>query len=110
MEAASVGRDKLEVSHLQYVDDTIFAVKGSLVNAIAIKRLLILFEVISRLKANFEKSCVFAVNVENEVLMEMANILGCKVGVWPILYLGLSVGGRSNTVTGLRHGRERSIK
>lgn len=35
-----VGRDKVKVSHIQYADDTVFIVEGSIENALAIKWLL----------------------------------------------------------------------
>lgn len=53
---AMVGKDAVVVSHLQYADDTIFTVKGSMENARALKWLLKNFEVISCLKVSFDKS------------------------------------------------------
>lgn len=91
---AEVGRDKIVVSHLQYADDTIFAVEGNVENAKAIKQLLCNFEILSGLSVNYDKSCVYGVNVSNESLNEMATFLGCKVGGLPFDYLGLKVGGR----------------
>lgn len=98
LKAVAVGREKVEVSHLQYADDTIFTVKGTMENARAIKFLLKWFEVISGLKVNFNKSCVYGLNLEEEELEEMADILECKVGQLPIPYLGLRVVGRVSGV------------
>ncbi|KAL6565665.1 hypothetical protein OROHE_004720 [Orobanche hederae] len=94
--APSVGRNKVEISLLQYADDTIFAVKGTADNARAVNWLLKFFEVISGLSINFDKSTVFGVNVGDEEFDEWARILGCRVGTWPMSYLGLRVGGRVN--------------
>lgn len=98
IKAATVGRNKVKVSHLQYADDTIFTIEGSMENARALKRLLIEFEMISGLAVNYNNSNVFGVNLDPEGIGTMAEVLGCMVGEWPIPYLGLRVGGRSNGV------------
>lgn len=98
LQAVLVGSNKVEVSHLQYADDIIFTVKGTPENARALKWLLKNFEVISGLRVNFEKSCTYGVNVGEEGMAELAGILGCKEGNWPLWYLGLQVGGMANGV------------
>lgn len=40
IKAATVGRDKVEISHLQYADDIIFSVKGNVENTTVVKWLL----------------------------------------------------------------------
>lgn len=69
-------------------------------NARALKWLLNFFEVISGLLVNYDKSCVFGLNLDEESLVEMAVELGCNIGILPIPYLGLRVGagGRINGV------------
>lgn len=67
-------------------------------NAKAVKWILKNFEIISGLSVNFEKSCAYGINVENDLLEEIANELGCRVGSWPIPYLGVKIGGRVNGV------------
>lgn len=42
--AVHVGRNKVEISHLQYADDTLFVVDGKLENTVALKQLLKNFE------------------------------------------------------------------
>lgn len=79
--------------HLQYADDTIFSVRENLENAKSVKYLLRLFEVISGLTVNYDKSCVYRVNLDDEELGEIADVMGCQVGTWPIPYLGLKVRG-----------------
>lgn len=100
IQAAVVGRQRLEVSHIQYADDTLFVVEGSTGNAEAIKWILKNFELISGLKVNFEKSSVFGINLDSQKMDEVAGILGCKVGSLPLPYLGLKVGGRINGIEG----------
>lgn len=50
-----VGKLKVEVNLLQYVDDTLFFGKASLANVLTIKSVLRYLELISRLKVNFHK-------------------------------------------------------
>lgn len=67
-------------------------------NARVVKWLLKNFEAISGLMVNFDKSLVYGVNLSGEEMKEMANILGYKVGSWPIPYLGMKVCRRINGV------------
>lgn len=90
----------MEISHIQYADDTVFIVDGCKENAIALKMLLKNFERLSGLEVNFDKSCVFGINVADDILDEITSILRCKVGGGSIPYLGLSVGGRIHGVEG----------
>lgn len=91
---ATIGREKVEVSILQYVDDTMFVVEGSVENAEALKWMLKNFEVMSGLKVNFHKSYVYGLNMDENGLLEVAGLLRCRVGAFPLSYLGLRVGGR----------------
>ncbi|KAL8534092.1 hypothetical protein ACS0TY_010201 [Phlomoides rotata] len=61
-------------------------------NAWTIRRILRNMEILSGLKVNFEKCSVLGVNVVNEKLRGIADILGCRVGTIPFLYLGIKVG------------------
>lgn len=69
-------------------------------NAKTVMKLLKNFEGIYGLSVNFEKSCVFGMNMEREELKEIARELGCSVGEFSIPYLGLKVGGRLNGAEG----------
>ncbi|GAU46455.1 hypothetical protein TSUD_402220 [Trifolium subterraneum] len=59
----------------------------------ALKAVLILFQSISGLKVNFNKSMLFGVNVNDSWLHEAASVMNCKHGRLPFLYLGLPIGG-----------------
>jgi len=59
----AVGRDKVDVSILQYADDTIFFGEASMENTKAIKVILRTFEMVSGLKINFAKSSFGAIQV-----------------------------------------------
>lgn len=82
----------MEVSHLQFADDTLIIGENCSKNIWSIKALLQLFESVSGLKVNFFKSQLLGVNVEDGWLQQAASFLNCKVRVFPFVYLGLSIG------------------
>jgi len=45
----------------------------------------------SGMKINYEKSEVFSVGVNKADQLAIASFFGCKVGVWPMTYLGMPV-------------------
>lgn len=107
LKAAKVGRERVEVSHIQYADDTTFMVEGSKENAEALRWLLKNFELVLGLSINFDKSTAFGVNIERGRLEEMVEGWGCSVGRLPIPYLSLKVGGRIGGVQGWKEVVER---
>lgn len=96
LKGAAIGRESVEVTHLQYADDTLLVLEGTEDNARAAKWILKNFEVMSGLSINYDKSCVYGINMDNEDLERIAGDLGYVVGALPIPYLGLKVGGRVN--------------
>ncbi|MCH85973.1 cysteine-rich receptor-like protein kinase, partial [Trifolium medium] len=92
--AYSVGElDPISVSHLQFVDDTLLVGVKRWANVHALRAVLVLFETMSGLRVNFNKSMLVGVNIPDSWLGEAAFALCCKVGKIPFLYLGLPVGG-----------------
>lgn len=59
----AVGRDKVDVSILQYADDTNFFSEASMENTVAIKAILRTFEMVSGFKINFAKSSFGAIGM-----------------------------------------------
>jgi len=55
--------------------------------------MLLLFEDISLLKFNFNKSMLTGVNVPDSWLREAASVLNCKTGNTLFIYLGFPIGG-----------------
>lgn len=92
LEAFEVGKERVVISHLQYTYDTIFVCSGKENNIKVIKQVLRLFELLSGLNVNFDKSCLFGVNISPAVVRAKANELGCEVGMGSINYLGVKVG------------------
>jgi len=62
--------NKVVISHLQFAYDTLLVGVKSWVNVRSLKAVLILFEVISGLKVNFNKSLPVGVNVNDFWLTE----------------------------------------
>ena len=58
-----VGRNEVQVSILQYADDTLFFGKASMENVKTIKVILRRFELVSGLKINFSKSSFWIIGM-----------------------------------------------
>lgn len=82
----------MQLSHLQFTDDTLIIGGKSSKNIWCIKALLQLFECVYGLKVNFHKSQLFGINVEDIWLNQAAIFLNCGVGKFPFVYLGLPIG------------------
>ncbi|XP_016199195.1 uncharacterized protein LOC107640158 [Arachis ipaensis] len=87
-----VGRDHIQLSHLQFADDTILFCPPEDETIKNYKRLLRCFELMSGLSINFEKSSLIPINCDEEWVRRMCNVLGCKQDSLPVRYLGISLG------------------
>jgi len=74
-----------------YADDTLLLVSGDAKSLITLKLLLYSFEMMTRLKINFHKSCVYNFSRCEEMGMRAAFILNCNLGALPFTYLGLPI-------------------
>jgi len=93
-ESYSVGTvNPIVVSHLQFVHDTLLVGVKSWDNVCALWSTLVIFEEMSGLKVDFNKSMLVGVNVPDSWLCEAVSMLSCKVGKVPFMYLGLPIGG-----------------
>ncbi|KAL6322627.1 hypothetical protein AAG906_014299 [Vitis piasezkii] len=93
LEGFRVGRNRTRVSHLQFADDTIFFSSSREEDMMNLKSILLVFGHISGLKVNLDKSNIYGINLEQNHLSRLAEMLDCKASGWPILYLGLPLGG-----------------
>ncbi|XP_016162179.1 uncharacterized protein LOC107604964 [Arachis ipaensis] len=93
-----VGRDHIELSHLQFADDTILFCPPEEETIRNYKRLLRCFEPMSGLSINFEKSSFIPVNCEQRWTRQMCQLLGCKEASLPVRYLGISLGANPRLV------------
>ena len=81
------------VAVLQYADDTILCLQDDIEGARNMKLLLYLFENMSGLKINFNKSEVAMVGEDEGKTLIYSEMFNCAMGVWPIKYLGVPVSG-----------------
>jgi hypothetical protein len=79
------------VTHLQFADDTLLLIEPSDLGIANLKLLLLSFENMSGLKINLSKSEVVIAGTLDAERARMANLLNCRLGAFPITYLGLPV-------------------
>ena len=96
-DVGSTGEVKL--THLQFADDTLIIGKKSWLNVRSMRAVLLLFEEISGLKVNFNKSMLTGVNIYDTWLAEAASVMHCRRGFIPFVYLGLPIGGDSRKLS-----------
>ncbi|CAJ2637040.1 unnamed protein product [Trifolium pratense] len=92
------GQGSVSVSHLQFADDTLLMGIKSWANVRALRAVLVLFETMSGLKVNFNKSMLVGVNISESWLCEAASTL------WKSVCLRKEYGG-----LGVRQLREFNI-
>ncbi|XP_016170819.1 uncharacterized protein LOC107613365 [Arachis ipaensis] len=92
-----VGRDSIELSHLQFADDTILFCRPKEETIKNYQRLLRCFELMSELNINFDKSSLILVNCDEQWVQHMCRLLGCKGGS-PVKYLGIPLGANPRLV------------
>jgi Flp pilus assembly CpaE family ATPase len=86
------------VAILQYADDTILMIQHDLEQAKNLKLLLYLFEAMSGLKINSEKSEVMLILDDDNKIQTYSDLFNCQSGNWPIKYLGTPICARRPTV------------
>ena len=91
------GGMEINVSHLLFADDTIIFCEARQDHLTYLSWILVWFEAASGLKINLAKSEVIPVG-EVEDIDELAVELGCKVGAFPSVYLGLPLGAKHKTM------------
>jgi hypothetical protein len=73
---------------MQYVDDTLLFLEKDLDFARNLKWLLSCLEQILGMSINFHKCDLVPINVDDEEAQMFAQTLCCKLGVFPLTYLG----------------------
>lgn len=84
--------DQCHLSHLQYVDDTILVGKATFDNLWVLRAVLRCFEMASGLKVNFNRSCLYGLNVSDDSMVVGSIFMCYKTGQLPFMYLGLPIG------------------
>ena len=83
----------VKLTHLQFADDTLIIGDKSWLNVCSMRAVQILFEDVSGLKVNFNKSMLIGANISDSWLSEAAAVMNCRRGTIPFIYLGLPIGG-----------------
>lgn len=96
IEGFQIEGDGVQVSHLQFADDTIYFIKDSEEQVANLKLILSIFETISWFKINYAKSSLLGIMVE-EVVHRFASVMGCQVEQWLMKYLGMPLGGNQKS-------------
>lgn len=94
-----VGIDGVNLTYLQFANDTLIFGNNNLEELREIKRIFIFFQVISGLKINFDKSMIYGIKIQDSFLLSYAEIFGCKPSSLPIEYLGLPLGANPKRVS-----------
>lgn len=95
----SVGSEGILISHLQFADDTILFLEPDAESFVNVLSLLRFFEIASGLKINLSKSGLAGINVDSQVLTAFALSAGCQSLHWPLVYLGIPLGGNPRALS-----------
>lgn len=74
---------------LQYADDTLIVLRGSLSDVQCLKEVLGLFSEATGLLINYHKSSLVPLHLDQELIDQCVNVLGCRLESFPQNYLGL---------------------
>ncbi|XP_039119290.1 uncharacterized protein LOC120255543 [Dioscorea cayenensis subsp. rotundata] len=80
--------------NLHYADDLLILTAGGCEDLRIIKLILYLFEGMSGLETNFSKTCLFSSQPGVLPSHAVVDTLQCKVGLLPVVYLGIPISGR----------------
>uniref|UniRef100_A0A0V0IY30 Putative ovule protein n=1 Tax=Solanum chacoense TaxID=4108 RepID=A0A0V0IY30_SOLCH len=95
-EVAKNNNQRMEITHLQYADDTLIFCGEEEEQLKYLRVILILFEAISGLHINWRKSHIYPINHVPDMEL-LAIILGGEVGNLPTVYLGMPLGAKSKS-------------
>ncbi|KAK2648319.1 hypothetical protein Ddye_015808 [Dipteronia dyeriana] len=93
MKGVTLGMEAVHVSYLQFSDDTILFLQLKIEYLLNVRRMLRCFELASRLRINFQKTCLVKVGKRRNGEEDWASIFRCSKASCPISYLGLPLGG-----------------
>ena len=88
----------MEVSHLQFADDTLLFMEADRTCFLNFLRILEVFRSISGLRVNLNKSTILGINTDPIILQELATLSSCEIGELPIKYLGIPLGGNPRKI------------
>lgn len=84
-----VGNPSIDANHLQFVDDTTLFYGANIEELVSLKATLRWFSMSSILKINYEKCKLVCIRLDALIVSELPDFFGCKVGKFPLRYIGL---------------------
>lgn len=87
-----VKENGMEISHLQFADDTIVFLDAKVEEVQKLMEVLESFKAKTGLKANLAISSMMGIGVQQIYIQECAAVASCAIGEFPISYLGISIG------------------
>lgn len=99
-----------DLTHLQYADDTVLMLQYDPSNLRNIRMILSCYEAMSGMKINYEKSKIFSVGLSALEQNFAAKALGCKIGEFPMEYLGMPVSSHKISKAQLSYVTEKTGK
>ena len=98
----------IRISHLLFADDTILFCDASREQILSIRLVLTCFQPFTGLKVNVEKSEIIPIG-EVSNIQSLANILQCRVGSLPMIYLGMPLGTLYKTASQILERMEKKL-
>ena len=99
IEGVLVGKENVDISHLQYANDMIIFSPAKGQNLQNIRRILDCFTIMSGLYINYSKTSLIPICCDKNWVVEMANSLPCKMAKLPIFYLGIPFGANPRKIS-----------
>lgn len=99
IEGVSIGKNKVNLKHLQFADDTLIFVSKKEEVIINYFRILDVFALMSGLKLNYNKSNIISwSSCDHDWARGIASQFGCIHQTCPVTYLGLPLGANTNKI------------
>ncbi|GJY69431.1 RNA-directed DNA polymerase, eukaryota, reverse transcriptase zinc-binding domain protein [Tanacetum coccineum] len=90
--------NSLQISHLFYADDVVFIGQWCDSNVSTIIRVLDCFFQASGMRINLHKSKIMGIAVDNSLVTQAANSIGCLTLSLPFQYLGVNIGSHMSRI------------
>ena len=94
----SISNGNMEVTHLQYADNTLVFCETKEEQVLVLRVIFIIFKGVSGLHINRGKSFIYPINTISEI-DALASKLGGRVGELPTTYPGMPLGAKSKSTT-----------
>ena len=98
-----VGKDRIQLSHLQFADDTLIFCEAEEQYLQSIKELFLSFQSFSGLCVNYSKSGLLVLGKDEEWSLRMEQLMECRRIQLPFTYLGIPLGANTRKAASWQH-------